>query len=384
MWFMKRFKQLVISLLAMSVAFTFRAADVQPAPDSLPDTIFSGYQGNHHVQGIVVDLAKECVYFSFTTRIVKTDLAGNLIGSVDGFTGHLGCLTLNPADGRIYGSIEYKNDAIGVGIAGDEALTRRSAFYIAIFDGDKITRPAMSSTDDGVLSTVFLADVVDDYYATVTNRGKKVDHRYGCSGIDGVAFAPAPGTSGKPVLYVAYGIYGDVDRTDNDYQVLLTYDTSDWAKYERSLDQNNPHHSGPAKPLHRYFVYTGNTEWGIQNLNYNADLNALIAAVYKGKKDTFPNYSLFAIDLGGKAKRESLKGFDNKTKADVLPLKAVGMRDESTGIYGWHFPYGSTGLCYIGKGLYYISRNMSKPEQCSTLKLYRWTGSPDGPFETMK
>lgn len=351
----------------------------------LPDTIFSGYQGKHHVQGIVVDVAEGCAYFSFTTKLVKTDLAGNLIGSVDGLTGHLGCLSRNPVDGRIYGSIEYKDDKIGVGIAGEKAKNRRSAFYIAVFDGRKITRPGMAPADDDVMSTVYLGDVVEDYYATVSNQGNNVAHRYGCSGIDGVAFAPQPGVSdGTPVLYVAYGIYGDLERTDNDYQVLLTYDTSDWGKYERLLDQEAPHNSGPAKPLCRYFVYTGNTEWGIQNLNYNPELKALIAAVYKGKKAGFPNFSMFAIDLSRKAHKETLRGLDNKETGYVLPLKKTGLYDSTTDTYGWRFPDGATGICYLGDSMYYISRNSSKPEQSSTLTLYRWTGVPEGPFEKVK
>lgn len=74
-------------------------------PARLPRSIFSGQQGPFHVQGIAVDLKNGYVYFSFTTELLKTDLQGKLIGSVVGMTGHLGCLTTNPADGRIYGSL---------------------------------------------------------------------------------------------------------------------------------------------------------------------------------------------------------------------------------------------------------------------------------------
>lgn len=368
-----------ISILLMLTAWCCQSMAINP--ESLPATVFSGYQGKHHVQGVVVDVEKGCVYFSFTTRLIKTDLQGNLIGSVEGFTGHLGCLTLNPVDGRIYGSIEYKDDSIGVGIAGNAAKSRRSAFYIAIFDGDKITRPDMTAGDQGVMTTVYLGDVVNDYYAKVRNRGKEVDHRYGCSGIDGVAFAPKPGGKADDLmLYVAYGIYGDINRTDNDYQVLLSYDVRDWRKYERPLEQENPHFSGPAKPWRRFFVYTGNTNWGIQNLNYNPAEKSLMAAVYVGKKPTFPNYSLFAIDLGVKAKKVPLNGFDTGEKGYVLPLKKIGMYDAESGVYGWRFPDGATGICHIGDGLFYISKNSSKPEQSSTITLYRWLGEPEKAF----
>jgi len=55
-----------------------------------------------------------------------------------------------------------------------------------------------------------------------------------------VTFAPAFGQSrdGKKYLYVAYGIYGDTLRTDNDYQVILAYDTGR-ERYEQPLTQEN-------------------------------------------------------------------------------------------------------------------------------------------------
>lgn len=341
----------------------------------LPPSIFSGLQGKHHVQGIAIDRANGAVYYSFTTRLVKTDLDGNLIGSVDGLTGHLGCLTFNKADGKIYGSLEYKNDEIGRGIAGDNASKRNNAFYIAVFDGSKIDRPGMKPEDQGVMKTVYIGEAVRDFDATVKNGGHKIEHRYGCSGIDGVAFAPRPGEpDGDYILYVAYGIYSDTSRSDNNYQVLLTYDTSGWKRYEEVLSEANPHHIGPEKPFGKYFVYTGNTSWGIQNLCYDPTSETLFAAVYKGKKPEFPNYTLFEIDLSKKAVKERLKGFDDKTIGFTLSLKKSGLYDAKTGIYGWHFPKGSTGLCSLGDGLFYISHNSATPEQSTTLHLYKWDG----------
>ena len=76
--------------------------------DTLPRIISSGQQDRFHVQGAVVDLKRGYVYFSFTTQLIKTDLKGNLIGSVDGLTGHLGDLALHPETGYLYGSLEYK------------------------------------------------------------------------------------------------------------------------------------------------------------------------------------------------------------------------------------------------------------------------------------
>lgn len=78
-----------------------------------PKIIRSGMFPEGHVQGIAIDQKQGYVYYSFTTSLIKTDLQGNLIGTVEGLTGHLGCIDINPENGRVYGSLEYKNDAIG-------------------------------------------------------------------------------------------------------------------------------------------------------------------------------------------------------------------------------------------------------------------------------
>ena len=99
----------------------------------LPDSISSGPQGPFHVQGIAIDQINGFMYFSFTDRLVKTDLNGKTIGSVSGFIGHLGDIDLSD-DGKIYGSLEYKNDDIGKGITKKLgiAATGQDAFYVAI------------------------------------------------------------------------------------------------------------------------------------------------------------------------------------------------------------------------------------------------------------
>ncbi|MBR4889311.1 MAG: hypothetical protein IKU17_09215, partial [Clostridia bacterium] len=66
----------------------------------------SGWNAGH-VQGIAVDKERKFMYYSFTTCLVKSDLDGNVIGSVKGLAGHLGCIAYNYKDGKIYGSLEY-------------------------------------------------------------------------------------------------------------------------------------------------------------------------------------------------------------------------------------------------------------------------------------
>ncbi len=248
---------LIVPLLLTACPSGRNRAD---APDlgKLPRTILSGEQGPFHVQGIAVDLERGYIYFSFTTKLLKMDLAGNLIGSVDGLTGHLGCLTMNPADGRVYGSLEYKDDAIGKGIRktldGESEGADQTGFYIAVFDVDRIVRPDMDAERDRVMTAVYVKEAVDDYFAETVNGGRTVAHRFGCSGIDGVTFAPRFGSGEEgDWLYVAYGIYGDTLRTDNDYQVLLAYDTKEWKRYEQPLSQSNLHKSGPCGPRPQIF-----------------------------------------------------------------------------------------------------------------------------------
>ena len=398
-----RLPALLLLCLALCYQHPVQARHSRPSAESelpidpakLPRSVFSGRQGPFHVQGIAVDLKNGYIYFSFTTELLKTDLNGKLIGSVVGMTGHLGCLTTNPADGRIYGSLEYKNDEIGQGIRrslnpGESASEEHpSGFYIAIFDGERITRPGMNAETDGVMSTVYLGEVVDDYYGTTVNAGREVEHRFGCSGIDGVAFGPAFGKSrdSKNYLNVAYGVYGDTTRTDNDYQVILSYDVSDWGKYEQILSQRAPHRSGPATPRHKYFVRTGNTTYGIQNLAYDPTSHLFLAAVYRGQKSVYPNYSLFAIDGSIPARKEELKGFDTPTQGEVLSLAEAGLQDPSSGIRGWHFEQGTTGLCALGDGDWYMSHPDNGPDgkhHSSTLYLYRWTGDPQQAFQRVE
>lgn len=376
------YKNINIFLIIICILINGGIIYANESNNKFPSVIYTGLQGKHHVQGITIDKKKGYIYFSFTTKLIKMDLKGNMIGSVDSLTGHLGCITMNPVDGRIYGSLEYKNDVIGKGIAGEEATKRENAFYIAIFDPDKITRPNMNAEKDGVMTSVYLKDVVDDYEATIIHKGEKIKHRYGCSGIDGVTFAPKVGKKeGKMYLYVSYGIYGNPKRTDNDYQVLRAYDVDKWKKYEKPLSQAKMHKEGPHKCKNLYFVYTGNSDWGIQNLAYDPASGNMLAAVYKGKKKEFPNYTLFMLDWSKPAKKMQLKGYEEKMMQKTISLSPQGAYDEKSGIYGWKFKYGTTGLCPLGNGYFYISHPSNKPEESCTATLYKWSGESDKPFE---
>lgn len=54
---------------------------------------------------------------------------------------------------------------------------------------------------------------------------------------------------------------------------------------------------------------------------------------------------------------------------------------------GLEFQWGTTGLCPIGDGYFYISHNAKDKQtgnQSSTVQLYKWTGNPDKAFEPVE
>lgn len=358
----------------IAIAATPQAWAQHPSfAEGQPTTVFSGWQEGFHCQGIAYDSIQRCFYMSFTTSLIKVGMDGRLLASVKGITGHLGCISLNPDDGRLYGSLEYKHDVIGRGIMEGTGSTNDSdtGFYVAIFDVNRMTSTDMDANSSGVMSTVYIREAVEDYNATVTSADGSVhSHRYGCSGIDGLAMAPRWGKKGgRQMLYVAYGIYGDTTRVDNDQQVILCYDISKWRKYETPLSPQNLHRNGPKRPTGKYFVPTGNTEWGIQNLCYDPYMDIMLAAVYRGKKRGRQNFTLFALD-------HSLRPHSSS-----LQFIQAGLVDETYGVRGWHFPLGSTGITSVGNGLYYVSSPQRKDgRESTTLILHRWTGDDQQPL----
>jgi hypothetical protein len=336
------------------------------SPTVLPSQLNGGRWDTSHVQGITVDRAGGFIYYSFTTLLVKSDLQGRVVGTVGGISGHLGDLDFNEQDGRVYASLEYK--AAG-------------AFYIAIFDADAITELGMDARSSALVSTVHLDEVVDDFTAMIdTGTGVAVPHRHGCSGIDGISFGPAFGsTDGEHLLTVAYGVFADEGRTDNDDQVLLQYSVSGWWRYERPLSESDPHRSGPSAPAGKYFVRTGNTTFGVQNLAFDGSTGLWLMGVYAGTKPGFPNYTLFAVDAATSPRWSSPRAGASGPVLE-LTLADAGLQDPATGIRGWHRK-ADVGMKPIGDGLFYLSTDsIVLGLQTSDVELVRWTGSPSGPF----
>lgn len=358
-----------------------------PAP-ALPRSITTGEWTGGHIQGIAIDTERKYIYYSFTTDLIKADLDGNVIGTVGGLTGHLGCLAFNGGDRCVWGSIEYKHDSIGKGIMSRTGvkIADEDAFYIAIFDVDKIDRVGMDAEKDGIMTAVYLPDVCEDF----DSEGEQgAPHRYACSGIDGVTFSPRPGERqvSPYMLYVAYGIYNDVNRDDNDHQVILEYDWRKIKPFAKPLTQGEPHHSG-ARCENKLFFYTGNTNWGIQNLEYDTYLDAWLVAVYKGNKEKFRNPPMFFIDRKIAPEMGELKGLCGR-EGLLLTGAPIGIEDPATGVCGCDFPRGSTGIIALGNGHYYFSFDKKEKRDdiryhSSVIKLCKFTGEGNEMFEVVE
>ena len=180
-----------IALIAlMIVAGTVAAYSQTEQP--LPTEIYVEGAKNH-VQGIAYDSSAGNMYFSFTTSFIKTDMEGKVVGSIDRIQGHLGAMTFNPSDRKVYASLECKDDVIGAGLS--SFAKGRSMFYIAIIDVDKVTEVGMDSENNDAFRIVCVKDATRDYHMTGF-ADKGYEHYYGCSGIDGVTIAPKLGKKG--------------------------------------------------------------------------------------------------------------------------------------------------------------------------------------------
>ncbi|MFC0680848.1 hypothetical protein ACFFGH_23705 [Lysobacter korlensis] len=346
-----------------------------PASADVPRRANGGWWSTSHVQGVAADLERGHLYYSFTTLLVKTDFAGAVLGTVEGFTGHLGDVTFDPAGRRLYASLEYKAAA---------------AFYVAVFDVDAIDRPGLLAADSDVVRTVHLAEVAADYAADTDgsgtfdgDRADTADHRYGCSGIDGISLGPAFGSASESrLLTVAYGVYANLERHDNDHQVLLQYRLEEWDGLALPLDEAAPHRSGPAAPDGKYFVRTGNTRFGVQNLEYDSWSGRWFLGVYAGSKPWFPNYTLFAVDATAAPVTGPLIGIPGE-RGPLLQLADDGLWDPVTGIRGW-YEKADVGLESLGDGRFLLSSASAFAGlQTSDLALCRWTGDPAHPFEPL-
>ena len=313
--------------------------------DLYPLSLSGGDWDVKHCQGIAVDKENGYIYYSYTTMLIKCSFEGKIVASVTGIQGHMGDITYNKADGMLYCG-HYS--------------TGRTGFYVYIFNTKKIKKMNMKPTKD-IVRSVYVKEAYEDYLASFKKKkGEEtvtLQHKYGCSGIDGVTMGPdfLGKEKKKELLTVAYGIYADSKRGDNNYQVLLQYDvTGWWDKYGQAVSSTS-HRTGPDK-CGKYFVYTGNTTWGTQTMEYFDELNIWILNCYKGIKKNFKPFTLFAVDGDIKPKKEKLKGQPKTDRQYVLSLYTDGAYDKKHNIWGWYSDYGVQGVAYMDDGLFYVTQ----------------------------
>ena len=325
-----------------------------------------------HVQGIAWDAEKEEMYFAFTTLLVKTDKTGRTLATVGNLAGHLGCIAFDEERRQVVGSLEMKHDAIGQGVIRSIGYDpcRDDLFYAVAFDCDRIDRIGMDAANDGVMRAVLLPEVCADFAATDPVSGRR--HRYGCSGIDGTAVGPAPGEEeGEKKLLIAYGIYSEPDRADNDLQVILQYPTDLFDRFGKTLFPSDPHRSA-AECEKKYFFYTGNTEWGVQNLEYDAHSHRYLFAVYRGRKPAFQNPPLFFADATKKPVLTALPGRGGERGLLLLPASPSSSR----------FPLGQTGMIACGDGTFFFAEAL---RDCGDLaRISVWSDAGGGNFVRME
>ena len=364
-------KKLLFILLALSLLFQFSLS-------TRAQGLLYVEGGAHHVQGIAYDADAGKMYFSFTTSFIVTDLKGEVKGSLEHIQGHLGAMVFDRSSRKVYASLECKDDVIGQGLS--DFAKGHSMFYIAIIDVDKVTSKGMDSENNEAFKIVCVREATKDFNLKGFGpKGEEYDHFYGCSGIDGVAIAPKLGRKGgKDYLYVAYGIYGDTTREDNDSQILLRYDMRDLDALAGQVKFGEFYSEGPAKPLDKYFVYTGNTNWGVQNMAYDHSSGKMFLFVYKGAKERFSNYSAFTFDVSTRPVKRGIPG----VPYDTSRHKVVGSwEDPVTGLF---FKYGSTGVSPLGDGRFFFSENgrsEATGNQYCRVWAYRWNGETFVPAE---
>jgi hypothetical protein len=67
-------------------------------------------------------------------------------------------------------------------------------------------------------------------------------------------------------------------------------------------------------------------------------------------------------------------------------LLNAGPKDTKSGIQGWRFKYGATGMFPLGDGLFYISHDKKTKDgqQESTIYKYKWIGDDKKAFALSK
>ena len=190
---------------------------------------------NLHMQGFTTD--GKHMYWSFTDSLVKTTKSGTVLVQVRVPAGHLG--DIDYYNGKIYGTVlgnSLKGLPFGIW----------TAFDVNVYDADTLA----------LVKTIRL----DDCFGMYERR------EHGFNGVDGITVIPESESSPAKMM-VASALF---DGEEYDSQMLLEY----------SLD---------GELLDKHFIKTGNTVFGIQNLDRDPETGNYWFSTYGGDRYDYQN-----------------------------------------------------------------------------------------------
>jgi hypothetical protein len=188
------------------------------------------------------------MYWSFTTGLVKTTIEGVMRAQVEVHGGHLGDCDYH--NGKIYASY------LGNALPGHD-WNDWTSFKIYVFDAEDLR-----------LLDVYNLDKCDEYKRIACTP----EDTRGFQAVDGVAIAPDPVT-GEDKMFVACALYNG-EKYSN--QIILQHSLD--GKYETE-----------------YHIPTGNTVFGIQNLDYDAENREFWFTTYGASEPYQAKETLFCV-----------------------------------------------------------------------------------------
>ncbi len=347
-------------------------------------TVDTGIYQSKHVQGVAAD-GNGHVYFSFTDSLIKTDMDGNVVGSVTGISGTLHLGDISYYDGKIYGSLMTQTSDKENVDAGP---------YIAIFDATQITTTGIDAMNGSVMQTVslqkLLASFIDkgtEYDPTTDDEyaGKYTGGKYGIyQGLDSVTVGPKFGeVDGEYYLTAvlpAPDVQDNVLREDNRHLVMMQFDLDTLATYAQATDMVT-HTVGPDSYDSLYYYHTG-VYGQVQVVTYDDYTQSYMIGTYSEKSHSIDtHYTFYMLDASKAAVEGELQGVDydgdgNLDKGMLVDDKGYGTYDNVADMYGMTVGC-STGITAMGDGYYYLCTSTNKPTEHNGLyngkvTLFRW------------
>ncbi len=209
---------------------------------------------NAHMQGFTTD--GTFMYWSFTDSLVKTTLENTVIAQMPVLGGHMGDIDYH--DGKIYATV------MGNSLAG-RPWGVWTSFYVYVFDAENLS-----------LLKMIRLDPCYDMYADYQNNG-------GFNGVDGIAIVPD--ADGRLSMWVAAALF---NGEEYDSQMLL-------------------HFTLEGKLIEIKKFKTGNTIFGIQNLDYEADTGNFWFSTYTSDIEYQTKYCLYRVDASSETVLASYK-----------------------------------------------------------------------------